>query len=664
MSGTQDRPAKRARLLDEDESGYSDGEGGALLQNGDASTLKVNSEYARRFEHNKKREELHRLEEKYKVEGSDSESTSEDEDDAGDLATLELDGEINATLKALKSKDPRIYDKSATFFRPIEENGQSVAKKEKTMHLSDYHRQNLLRVADGNLEEEDQSIPPTYSEEQDTIRQQLVREMHGAPDESSTNADAMDNEDDFMVKKSKPVHDAIDVDQSQQQNLKDLNVEDADKDPETYLNNFLAARAWVPDENSRFAHLDSDDSGDEHRADLFEEAYNMRFEDPETANAKLMSYARETAKFSARREEKSGRQRQREREKEIKDAAKKERHEEKKRLRKLKVEQMERKVAQIKEAAGLGESEVVDLDEWRNVLEGDFEDDQWEAEMQRRFGDKYYAEKDAVDAAQGDEVMANGKKGKNKKPKWEDDIDINDLVPDFDEEDTGGKPAFTLTDDEQDGLSDQDGEPEQDGDAAMTNGTEAGGNDTAEPQKSRKELQAEARSAKRRQRMAIEELVDASLSTTLPGPNNNKAAGPSSSSSGSTTAFRYRETSPSDFGLSARDILFADDGALNSFAGLKKTHAFRDEAKKARDRKKLGKKARLREWRRDTFGDERGYGGSFAEFVRAKTGAAANGGASGVNAARRETDGEAGAGEKKRKRKGKSKSKGKGAIPI
>ena len=54
------QPAKRS--LFEDDSGSSSSEedledGGAKLEN---SGLKINEEFARRFEHNKKREELHR----------------------------------------------------------------------------------------------------------------------------------------------------------------------------------------------------------------------------------------------------------------------------------------------------------------------------------------------------------------------------------------------------------------------------------------------------------------------------------------------------------------------------------------------------------------------------------------------------------------------------
>ena len=114
--------------------------------------------------------------------------------------------------------------------------------------------------------------------------------------------------------------------------------------------------------------------------------------------------------------------------------------------------------------------------------------------------------------------------------------------------------------------------------------------------KDREKEKMDARRAARKERMKIEEMVDASM--PLHDPTHNSAA----SSKAPVVGFRYRETSPTSFGLSARDILFADDSALNSFAGLKKMAAFRDPEKKRRDKKKFSKKARLRQWRKETFG--------------------------------------------------------------
>lgn len=65
MDQTPDRPSKKPKLMLDDDESESDQEeehtGGVSLQvNGDSSReagFKINAEYARRFEHNKKREE-------------------------------------------------------------------------------------------------------------------------------------------------------------------------------------------------------------------------------------------------------------------------------------------------------------------------------------------------------------------------------------------------------------------------------------------------------------------------------------------------------------------------------------------------------------------------------------------------------------------------------
>jgi protein KRI1 len=56
-AATQDRPQKKAKLLDHTDDEDSDADTGA--------GFKVNEEYARRFEHNKQRAEKHRRKPEY-----------------------------------------------------------------------------------------------------------------------------------------------------------------------------------------------------------------------------------------------------------------------------------------------------------------------------------------------------------------------------------------------------------------------------------------------------------------------------------------------------------------------------------------------------------------------------------------------------------------------
>ncbi|KAJ5878921.1 hypothetical protein N7455_002386 [Penicillium solitum] len=557
-------PSKKMRkLLDQDsDSDSGDDAGGVLLGNQSSDTgFKINEDFARRFEHNKKREEVARLEAKYgkssslgnrQVEDSED-SDSEEEDDDAELATVALDAEISATLNAIRSKDPRVYDKDASFYSKFDPEAADAGKgpKEKSMTLRQYHTENLLSGVDPAEEE---STTRTYAQEQADLKNAIVKEMHGAADKSD---EEMEDADEFMVRK--PGQDA-----SLPKSEIKLDIENADKDPETFLSNFLSARAWIPADKPELHPFDSDEDDDVERADAIEEAYNFRFEDPNKMNEVIVTHSRDLTN-----QQSSSRKKIRDAERALKDEEKKQRETEKNRLRKLKTEELQKKVEQIKEVAGLRASQFTD-DDWSRFLDASWDDSNWEAEMQKRFGEEYYAGEEG----EGSENEGGKKKKHPKKPTWDDDIDINDLVPDYEDEEA--QPTLELS--------------------------EAEDEDDDEASGSKKKSKAEEKRIKKREarkdRLRIDDAVERNLDldiTLLPGATKKNA-----------TQFRYRETSPQSFGLTARDILMADDTQLNKFAGLKKLATFREEEQKRRDQKKLGKKARLREWRKDTFGDENG----------------------------------------------------------
>ncbi|KAF1967344.1 Krr1-domain-containing protein [Bimuria novae-zelandiae CBS 107.79] len=617
-----DRPAKKTKLLDDSDEEAESDHGGV--------SLKINEDYARRFEHNKKREEQHRLEEKYgknralQDDGEDSEDSQEgvEEDDAGELVTEDLDQEISATLAALRSKDPRIYDSNVNFYKPAEADASTAngTTKEPSMTLKQYHTQNYLK---GELGEKEDTPPRTYAQEQEDARQNLVKELKGA--------EAEEEDDDFLVAKSR-----IEPAPEKRVKITVQDVENADKDPETFLSNFMASRAWVPKGDARFQPLVSDDEDEEAAAEEWENSYNMYFEDTTGANEKIVTYARDTvAKTTVRREGKSSRAKAREAARAKREAERKEKEEDLARLRKLKIDQMEKKVQKIRQTGGL-KGRDFNVEEWKDVLEADWSDDQWDKEMQRRFGDAYYADNDAV--SESDEDDRKGKK-KAKKPKFDDDIDIKDLIPDF-KDDEVERPQFTLSDDEDaeagaEGM-DVDEEEEEEEEGAETSKAK-------KTSKQRKQEHANAKSAARRDRRLIENLVNDSL---------QYEAAIAASSSKAPKGFRYRETSPTTFGMTPRDILLASDKQLNEFAGLKKLAAFRDPAKKKKDKKQLSKKARLRQWRQETFGDAEGPKGGFETII--------NEDEDGVNGHAGPSAGAEGGniheGERKKKRKRKGKN--------
>ena len=527
---------------------------------------------------------------------SSNSSDSEEEDDEGVLASEALDRQIQDTLEAIRRKDPRVYDESAKFFTDIGDEAQDSKgfkiKSEKPMYLNDYHRRNLLEDPTSTLDQDEAKI--SYAQQQNDLKHVIVKEMHAMANErtdSGVDEDGSDySDDEFLVRKPSKSQE----NQTTQPKAKvpKINLEDADKDPDTFLSNFMSARAWVPAAGTTFQPLESDDEEEDRQAELFEEAYNLRFEDPQTSNEKLLSHARDAAaRYSVRKESTNPRRKAREAERAKKDAARQAREEEKARYRKLKVSEVEEKLRKIKDAAGLRGKSLQEQD-WSVFLDESWDDERWEQEMRKRFGDDYYADHDS----NGSNEEEGKRKRKIKKPKWEDDIDINDLVPEFDAAERK-TPGFSLIDDE----ITADGAPAESNDISDSQSMVTEKSRTKSKKRhERGEQQKEARIERRK----VEQLVDDSMKVDETLSNfGKKHAG----------HFRYRETSPVAYGLTPHDILMASDSQLNQYAGLKKMAAFRDSDKKSKDRKRLGKKARLRQWRKETFGDELGPQKTLAE---------------------------------------------------
>lgn len=511
------------------------------------------------------------------------------------------------------------------------------------MFLHDYHRERYM-AGDTGADEDSANAPRTFVQEQADLKKNIMAEINAAAEGDS------DDEDGFI--KAKPGEAATEggIHPSRQERIrpKDLDVSLADKDPELFLSNFMDSRAWVPEDGSKWEAFESDDGEGNDDADEWETAYNLRFEDPTKSNEVLKSYSRKVVEArSVRREEAKGRKRQRELEKERKEGEKRERHEERSRLKRLKMEEAEEKLNKIKKAAGLKGKELKD-DEWMKLLESAWENDKWEEEMNRRFGEQYYAEAEEGSESEDEAGGSSSKsaKKKPKKPKWDDDIDIKDIIPDFDDEKV--KPEITLSDSE----AEAEGQPAEDSEDQDADHDPEEDGRPSKKRKTARDHKAERQAAKRasrQERARIEALVDAQMELEDPtvlstSRKNKKEAG------APAAGFRYRETSPQSFGLTARDILLApSDAALNEFAGLKKLATFRDAEKKRKDKKRLGKKARLREWRREVFGREFEHTGPTFGFA-ADAGAGAGGDAEGGR------EGELADKKKKRKR---SKGKGK-----
>ncbi|KAK9374344.1 KRI1-like family C-terminal-domain-containing protein [Lipomyces chichibuensis] len=496
-------------------------------------TLTINEAYKKRFDHNKEREELQRLQEKFnrgELDGDDEESSSsEEEDEEADLLTEDIDQRIVEVVNALRRNDPNIIKNSnVKFFDDIDTTTNDKMKKDKPVYLRDYHRMHLLNELPDHapdINNADGELPYAIQVEQE--RAELVREMHSAAAD-----DGDDSDDGFPLKKSETVRE-----------IQPIELPDPAEDPESFLEKYLTSKAWLPGtsvkgattstrvttESEHVPELVEEDSEFDDKADEFEAKYNFRFEAGEEA-AQIVSYGRDVVNaHSVRRDEETARQRARRLEREEKEAQKKTKLAELARYKQLKVKDVMKKLQRVKEIAGLRDDEQLDIAP--EDFETDFKEDEWDEKMKHAFGDEFYGRKD-------------------KKPEWDLDIEIDDIVPGFSEE-------------SEQKLS----------------------------KRQKKKLEHRKKSDNKKLKAKVEEFVEAEI---LPFED--------SAADEPETKFRYREVSPESFNLNPADILLADDNQLNEFIGLKKLAPYREPEKKQKDHKKYAKKKRLRQWRKQVFG--------------------------------------------------------------
>ncbi|KAK9366677.1 KRI1-like family C-terminal-domain-containing protein [Lipomyces kononenkoae] len=518
---TTERDSKKKKLMLSDDEDDND-------DNDDEVTLTINEAYRRRFDYNKEREELHRLQEKYdrgELHDDDEDSSSEEEDEEADLLTEDIDQRISQVVDALRRNDTTVKDPKVRFFDDLQFSTDDKVKKDKPVYLRDYHRMNLLNELPDHQASHNNNttgeLPYAVKVEQE--RAQLVQEMHSAAAEEGD-----DSDDEFELKKAETVR-----------HVEPVELPDPTENPESFLEKYMSSKAWLSTASVKrekklskttksedLPELVDEDSEFDEKAEEFETKHNFRFEAGEEA-VQIVSYGRDIVNSqSVRRDKETGRQRARRLEKEEKEAQKKKEVTELARYKQLKVKDVMNKLQRIKEMAGLGTDEQLDFTP--EDLETDFQEDEWDEKMKRAFGDEFYGRTD-------------------KKPKWDDDIDIDDIVPGFSEE-SGQKV-------------------------------------------SKRQQKKQKRSDDKKMKAKVEEFVENEI---LPFDASVRDE--------PETKFRYREVSPESFNLSSADILLAEDNQLNEYVGLKKLAAYREPEKKQKDQKRYAKKKRLREWRKEVFG--------------------------------------------------------------
>ncbi|EST09320.1 Kri1-like, C-terminal [Kalmanozyma brasiliensis GHG001] len=362
-------------------------------------------------------------------------------------------------------------------------------------------------------------------------------------------------------------------------------------------------QAYGRDWEAEAADLESEASFDS-MADAFETAYNFRFEQG-VESLTIPTYSRQP-KDSARREDNS-RKRKREERAARKDEERRLKMQELARLKNLKRQEIVDKLKKLKEATG---STLEGLD-----LEGDFDAEAHDRAMEKAFGDGF-------DGGEDDE-----------KPSWDDDIEIDDIIKEHEASVGGGKGKKKAKQSHVDEDKIEMDADFLDGDAGDNDGTAAAGS---------KEAALRARLAdkklSKKDRKKLKKKLKAALSKSSSAPNGDEsdsdaddddgvevsamdASAPAASSTDKKamakdmidsyynldyedmigdlpTRFKYTQVAPADFGMSAVDILLADDDQLNNVVGLKNLQPYRRGKNRPLD---LGKK--LGQFRKDVYGN-------------------------------------------------------------
>lgn len=526
------------------DDGGSDSDGGA----GDLSKIEINEEFARRYEHNKKREELQRFEEFKKkgvidsdLDSEEDDESSEDEEDIVNYPNKHGSKFFDVLIK-VRNQDPSLKNKDAKLFDVDNEDGEddeaddnNKEKKKKPMYLKDVTAQHLLEKGpefdDEDDEEENKDKKKSYSEEQELLRKEFL--------------DAVGDEDDegefLKVKNDKSGVEDENEDGDEREYEKKLNEyfqEDEKLDEnEKFLKDYFRKKMWLDKEAGSSKHLDDDgeldvseDEEELERQEEYEREFNFRFE--ENAGDRVMGFSRKVD--GSVRKKDNARKLQRKNKEERMAQAEFERKEELKHMKNLKKKELNEKLKKIRETAGIGENEVCVLDE--HDLEEEFDPDEYDKKMKKAFDDNFY-EADDVDP----EFGSDEEDGELEKPNFDEEDELLGLSKGWDDEYGSG-----------------------DGFLATREKTLKGKVVNSE------ELEKEDKKKKRKRSELEEEVIKKELEEYYKLDYEDTIGD-------LKTRFKYRPVNKNTYGLKAKEILVVDDKELNQLVSLKKLATYRED---------------------------------------------------------------------------------------
>ncbi|XP_050384260.1 uncharacterized protein LOC126800881 [Argentina anserina] len=561
-----------------------------------APGLKINKEYARRYEHNKNREDLHRYEDLKKRglvhDHSEDSSSEEEEDDDLLLAanSKKKDLEFLDAIIKVKNRDPILQNKEVQLFKSGEtdtedednsktnkrKSGSETQdsktkknKKKKKVHLKDVVANHLLE--DGpELPEDDggRSFLRSYDEDQEQIRREFL--------EAAAKEEEEDEDDLLRIKdKSNAVGD--EPDEELDEKLDEYFGPDLD-DNARFLRDYIRNQMWLDKGNQGkgAAEVREEDlemvSEDEMEIEKQEE-YEYRFQ--ENAGDQVLGHAREV-EGSVRKKVKA-RKEQRKSKEERMEIARLEREEELRHMKNLKKKENDERIKKIMKIAGIKEGEESLFDP--KELEGEFDPQEYDSMMKKAFNDQYYDNDDTDFCSDLDDDGSE-----IEKPDFDREDELLGLPKGWDgagsgdgflaarekvlklKEDTGGDNEEEEVDQEDEKEEDEDEDEEGEGEEEKLS------------EEGKQELKRKVAILERAKKEMLDEYYKLDYEDTIGDLK---------------TRFRYAKTKPNRFGLTTAEIITLDEKDLNQYVSLKKLAPYAEKEWKAPNskRKEIKEKA-------------------------------------------------------------------------
>ncbi|KAL2587510.1 hypothetical protein AAZX31_13G127200 [Glycine max] len=561
---------------------------GGDSENYDVSNIKVDEEYARRFEHNKRRENLQRFEELKKKgvidspspshsegeEESESESSSDDDDDNDDnyeklVDSRRSDKKFFEILIKVKKQDPILKQIDVRLFGSDDsgdgeggekEKVKSKDKKgEKPMYLKDVVAKHLIEEgADFGFVSKDGK--KTYGDEQEELKKAFLEavEREGLED---------GEEDFFIVKEKVGKEDKIDCDDKELEEKPDeyFGGDAESNENSKFLRNYFMNKMWIDKsgKNLKVGEGELEDISEDEMDLERQEEYEYRFQ--ETPGDRVLGHARKVEgsvrkKTNARKEQRKSKEERRAKDQKEREVVLK-------------------RVKKIMKTAGIHNDDIIPLS--MAEIEEEFDPEVYDRMMKKAFDEKYYNAEDADPdfCSDNDDI---------EKLDFEKEDELLGLPKGWDA--CGSNGRFLAARDKalkekMESTSDDD-LPEEDEKEKFENTSD---DDLPEREEEKEEKVPEEGSQKRKRKTALLEKARQAMMDEYYKLDYEDTIGDLK------TRFKYAKTKPSRFGLSASEILLMDDKDFNQYVSLKKLAPYWEEEWKLSKQKRYMLKMRAKE---------------------------------------------------------------------